>query len=457
MLELVLDEFERCGVVFKSAAEPYDTSTPQGKLFFVQLASFADFERSVIVERYREGRRRRAGEGVWMSWVPPYGYRKGKDRKLEIDPEEATVYTDVLVKKALEGWGALRIAKHLNSLEVPTKNTRLGKGPYVWKYGTVIRILENPLYAGQMTYFGHQVSVPPLISQEQFQALRQALQQHWQNRPSTTTKRTYLLQSLLRCKNCSRNFFGKIKESKRCGKCEIRLTQALKADPKLSACPGCRASLPERLRTDRERLYCCLSKKPDPHPRSCGMPSLNLDEVEQKVWEEMRRLATNSERLREQLQAQQDKQYVEDVVTQVELDKVTRAIEQKERQIDALLTNMELLERPEYVKRNITRLHDEKENLAKTQAELQERVARQQALKRKVNAIESWWKKVGRRIDRLTDQERYEFLHAALHQILVAYDPKTKEHLLSYELAIDIEDELLPQALRSATPSSSLS
>jgi len=187
------------------------------------------------------------------------------------------------------------------------------------------------------------------------------------------------------------------------------------------------------------------------------MPSLNLDEVEQKVWEEMRRLATNSERLREQLQAQQDKQYVEDVVTQVELDKVTRAIEQKERQIDTLLTNMELLERPEYVKRNITRLHDEKENLAKTQAELQERVARQQALKRKVNAIESWWKKVGRRIDRLTDQERYEFLHAALHQILVAYDPKTKEHLLSYELAIDIEDELLPQALRSATPSSSLS
>lgn len=47
LLNLV-DELSGYGVSFKSATEPFDTSTSAGKLMFQQLGSFAEFERNRI-------------------------------------------------------------------------------------------------------------------------------------------------------------------------------------------------------------------------------------------------------------------------------------------------------------------------------------------------------------------------------------------------------------------------
>jgi len=54
LLNLV-DELFSYGVSFKSATEPFDTTTSAGKLTFQQLGSFAEFERNRIAERaFRE-------------------------------------------------------------------------------------------------------------------------------------------------------------------------------------------------------------------------------------------------------------------------------------------------------------------------------------------------------------------------------------------------------------------
>ncbi|MFC2062243.1 recombinase family protein [Elusimicrobiota bacterium] len=50
LLNLV-DELSSYGVGFKSATEPFDTTTSAGKLMFQQLGSFAEFERNRIAER----------------------------------------------------------------------------------------------------------------------------------------------------------------------------------------------------------------------------------------------------------------------------------------------------------------------------------------------------------------------------------------------------------------------
>ena len=50
MLNLV-DELSSYGVGFKSATEPFDTTTSAGKLMLQQLGSFAEFERNRIAER----------------------------------------------------------------------------------------------------------------------------------------------------------------------------------------------------------------------------------------------------------------------------------------------------------------------------------------------------------------------------------------------------------------------
>ena len=54
LLNLV-DELSACEVAFKSATEPFDTSTSAGKLMFQQLGSFAEFERNRLAERVMPG------------------------------------------------------------------------------------------------------------------------------------------------------------------------------------------------------------------------------------------------------------------------------------------------------------------------------------------------------------------------------------------------------------------
>lgn len=51
----MLDEFRALGVDFVSHQEAVDTSTPAGKVLFTVIAAFAEFERSILIERVRAG------------------------------------------------------------------------------------------------------------------------------------------------------------------------------------------------------------------------------------------------------------------------------------------------------------------------------------------------------------------------------------------------------------------
>lgn len=50
-----LSELSALGVEFVSVTEPFDTTTPQGRLLLHMIAAFAEFERGVLVERTRAG------------------------------------------------------------------------------------------------------------------------------------------------------------------------------------------------------------------------------------------------------------------------------------------------------------------------------------------------------------------------------------------------------------------
>lgn len=50
-----LDELAALGIDFASVTEPFDTTTPQGRLLLHLVAAFAEFEKGVLVERTRAG------------------------------------------------------------------------------------------------------------------------------------------------------------------------------------------------------------------------------------------------------------------------------------------------------------------------------------------------------------------------------------------------------------------
>jgi len=89
LLNLV-DELSSYGVGFKSATEPFDTTTSAGKLMFQQLGGFAEFERNRITERVFSGMVKGVQQGNWQeARYAPYGYRYNKEKKLlEIDEKE---------------------------------------------------------------------------------------------------------------------------------------------------------------------------------------------------------------------------------------------------------------------------------------------------------------------------------------------------------------------------------
>ena len=75
-LLLLISEFKNKKIGFISLTEGFDTTTPQGKLFFSIAGAFAEFERQLIVERVKAGLERAKKSGVKL------GRRKGsKDKK----------------------------------------------------------------------------------------------------------------------------------------------------------------------------------------------------------------------------------------------------------------------------------------------------------------------------------------------------------------------------------------
>ena len=75
---MLLDELDSAGVVFRSATEPFDTSTPMGRMLVQMLGMFAQFERDTIIDRVIAGMERKHAKGKWKGGKRPFGYQVDK-------------------------------------------------------------------------------------------------------------------------------------------------------------------------------------------------------------------------------------------------------------------------------------------------------------------------------------------------------------------------------------------
>ena len=92
--QLLKEFFQELEIALVSATEPFDMSTPSGRLLFDMCAAIAEWERGAIRERTRAGSYSRAKEGLWHGGRTPLGYnyepRNGEHRgRLRICIREA--------------------------------------------------------------------------------------------------------------------------------------------------------------------------------------------------------------------------------------------------------------------------------------------------------------------------------------------------------------------------------
>lgn len=220
MIRLIMDEWgDRCYV--KSAREPIDTTNQTGKMFFYTLASYAEWERSVIKDRTFSGKLRRAQEGKNPGQRPPYGYTYGEEHgTFALVPHEAEVVRRIYTMYH-NGYGSYGIAIDLNKEGLPFRNGR------PWHGSTVKHILRNPAYKGVLIFGVTQHDLkhkrrlrnekPHLVREGVFPVIVRAEQ--WElvqatrrERPSPAKKQSgrahsspHLLTGLLRCPNCGRH------------------------------------------------------------------------------------------------------------------------------------------------------------------------------------------------------------------------------------------------------------
>lgn len=150
----MVDLFDRNNITFKSATEPFDTTTPGGRMHFQMVALIGEFERGTIAQNVKMGMMARAREGRWNGNVV-IGYdlklkehttnKKRKDTELVVNEKEAEIVRTIF-KMYSQGNGYKAIANYLNKFGYKTKKGN----PF--SLTAIKDILNNPVYIGKIRY-----------------------------------------------------------------------------------------------------------------------------------------------------------------------------------------------------------------------------------------------------------------------------------------------------------------
>jgi len=189
---------------------------------------------NTLSDRVRAAMRRKAVKGEVLG-RPPYGYKVGSRRRLELIPEEAVVVRYIYRLYLQEGMGIRLIARRLN--EEGLKTRRGGN----WSMVSIRDILRNRVYLGTYSRFGVKVpgSHTPLVTQDDFRTVQDRLgARRTSHAPRVASQ--FLLSGMAHCGHCGNKLIGvsrkqswerrsgeRVSNSYRYYQCESRTNQSV--------------------------------------------------------------------------------------------------------------------------------------------------------------------------------------------------------------------------------------
>ncbi len=166
------------------------------------LSLWAEKEGERLGSKVQAAMQRKAVKGEVLG-RPPFGYRVGSRRRLEVVPQEAQVVRYIFRLYLRDGLGIRLIARRLNEEDLRTRRGGL------WSMVTVRDILRNRAYLGTYTRFGVRVpaSHPALISPDDFRRVQERLASRRQE-PTPRHASLFLLSGLVYCGYCGSKMIG---------------------------------------------------------------------------------------------------------------------------------------------------------------------------------------------------------------------------------------------------------
>jgi len=370
---LMLEELARHGVEVIFLCNPLGQSPAENLLRQVQ-GMIAEYEEAKILERSRRGKRHAARQGsVSVLSGAPYGYRYlGKhegdgEARYQVVANEAQVVQKIFRWVGQDRCSIGEVCRRLKREGIPTRT-----GKMAWDRSVVWATLKNPAYKGTAAFgktrsgpFKPQklrpqrgrpqhprrpvsridtasdeqilINVPAIVDEALFDAVRSQLEENRQRRRARPAGDRYLLQGLIVCKRCGYGCYGKptspASSKKRIPYADYRCTGS------------------DAYRFGGERL--------------CWNKQVRTDVLDAAVWEDVRRLLSEPERIRVEYERRQQKTKTDDGR---EVDQVRKLTNQVKRNISRLIDAYEegILEKSEFeprisaARQRLSRLEEER-------------------------------------------------------------------------------------------------
>jgi site-specific DNA recombinase len=240
-LGVIKRDLERSGVRVIFRKIPSESS-PTHNLLVNILGSFAEFEREMIMDRTRRGRRHKVEtRQQFIGCIPPYGYTYSPgedpqtDGSLRINPAEAAVVREMYNWVDHLGLSARQVVLRLRREDIAPR-----KRGSDWQRSSVLRILRGSVYTGTWYYYKHKLDFPrilvpggeararkssarlrprtdwvpvslpdslKIVSVEQWTRVQQQIDRNRSFSPRNS-KHEYLLSGLVRCGGCQSRYVG---------------------------------------------------------------------------------------------------------------------------------------------------------------------------------------------------------------------------------------------------------
>src|SRR6516162_2423453 len=420
---LLLEELTRCDVEVVFLKNPIGRGPEQDLLLQVQ-GMIAEYERAKIMERCRRGKQHAARRGsVNVLSGAPYGYRYvgkhegGGEARYQVLAEEARAVRKIFDWVGQERCSIGEVCRRLRRDGIPTRT-----GKPAWDRATVWLLLKNPAYKGTAAFgktragaFKPQrlrpqrrrpahprrpvsrvdtspedqifIDVPGLVSEDLFGAVGAQLEENRRRRRDRPGGGCYLLQGLVVCKRCGYGCYGKPTS---------RASARGKVPYAYYRCTGSDA-----YRFGGQRL--------------CWNKQIRTDMLDAAVWEDVRCLLSEPERVRKEYERRLQGSETRPNQEVQHLDKLVSNVKKMiSRLIDAYGDG--LLHKSEFE----PRISAARERLAKLEAEYRQRIgeaAQEAELRLVIGQLEEFARRVSQGLKEPDWETRREVVRALVKKV----------------------------------------
>ncbi|MFH1379556.1 MAG: recombinase family protein [bacterium] len=270
----LIDVFDKHGTSFISVTERFDTSTPSGRLLRNIMLTFGQFERELTSERIKDKFHQRVLKGLPNGGYAPFGYKWEKGRYV-IDKPNAeivkSIYDTYIKTRSLK-----LTTKMLRDNNIYSKRGRIRGNSFTF------HVLRNPIYIGKRKHRGELIPAvhDPILSEDIFnyaQTIHQAPKQ-----------RSHLHKSL--------PYAGLIE----CSECNSIMSPS-------------HTNKHYKGKIQKYYYYRC-TKSCHSGWDSCGIKEVNADRFQDTVYKNLKRIAVDSDYIKNLIFAAKHSQNVPQVV-----------------------------------------------------------------------------------------------------------------------------------------------